>query len=594
MGHHRQSSTTVGWDRVPARHHGVALLAVVFSLALHAIAISRFPPVPVGRLPDLEESTRIRPVVLGDVRMDARPEFERPPRFQPRDPALLRADPMPISAFEELLAEWIPPDPIDPLMPLAGEDAALAEPVPPTEREQWDARQDLLHIRDRIVPDDVAALPRRMLPAVDRLAMAPDLALPTASADAELRARGEGWLRTQQHAEASEPEDHEPAAPEPSTRSADPLDALPEDPEDIREVAAIEKLLTLELTTFTDPADPAYRYFQIQIRRAGAEVLPVLPRDILLIQDASASMTQQTIDQCKIGMHEWLQTLGEGDRFDLWAFRDELSRAFGRLTPFDPRARIRAATFIEQMRAEGGTDVFASLAPLLELEVDPGRPVIAILVSDGIPTTGVIDSNRILEQFSSQNAGRVSVFTVGGGLVINEYLLDFLSYKNRGDAIMTRTRSELPTSLAQMAAELQRPVLTFLRWQVAGAEGIEIYPTRPTHLFLDRPLSLFGRVPNDQSHAVIQIIGQSGEAMKDMLFPLNFEQAREGSSDVQRQWAWQKIYHLVGLHIQTGSDAVLQEIRAMAEAYALDIYYGRDMSRPDLHRRFRFHGPRAD
>jgi uncharacterized protein YegL len=569
------------WDKPRAKHVVAAMVAVVLSMVFHAVLIAQIPPLPVGSPPRLGEDARIRPVVLGDVRRHMTDTLERPERFRPQDPALIAAESPDAGAFRELLEELLPPEPADLGVALAGEDRPLAQPEPETERAHWDPRQDIVQIRDRIVPDEIAALPRRITPAVDRTAVAPDITLPADSPAMELAARGEGWMRTGASigrvAFPGDQPDREREADDTPDRPAVPhLDALDERPDEITDVRPIEQLLALDLTTFLDPADPDHVYFQIHIRRAGAEALPVLPKDVLLIQDASASMTQRTVERCKEGMHHWLRQLRPGDRFDVIAFNDTIERAFGRLTPFDAVTRSRAAFFIENMRAQGGTDIFASLEPLLEMDVAPDRPVVAVMISDGVPTEGIVDSTEIIARFSEANTGRVSVFNVGGGPRVNKYLLDFLSYKNRGDAFMTDHRDQIPVSLDRLAAELSRPVLAQLRCHVAGGE-IELYPQMLTHLYLDRPLVVYGRKPVDTEEAVIQIVGRSGAEVKDMVFRLAFDEAPSGDDAIRTEWAWQKVYHLVGEHIRTRDPDVLREIRRMASGYGLRVLYGTDV-----------------
>ncbi|NIP98520.1 MAG: VWA domain-containing protein, partial [Akkermansiaceae bacterium] len=103
--------------------------------------------------------------------------------------------------------------------------------------------------------------------------------------------------------------------------------------------------------------------------------------------------------------------------------------------------------FIRNMTARGKTDVFTSLQSVAAMERTQGRPVIAVLVTDGRPTMGMVDSSDIIEEFTRVNDGGVSVFGFGGGRRVNRYLLDFLSYKNRGDSELVRELGDIPEGL---------------------------------------------------------------------------------------------------------------------------------------------------
>jgi len=569
----------------PKQHHFIAAgVAIVASFALHALAFRHIPELPVGRPPLLEEHERIRPVVLGDVRQRMTETLERPDRFRPENPEVEMLDSVTVEAFKSLVETLAPPEPPDIPVTLTGEDEAIVKPEAEQQRERWDARSDILHIRDTLVPDDVAALPRRYVAHVERSMNAPDIALPVESPQQVMLDRGDGlsrvWSASRSSSIAGETATPElPRSPDTATQpelhdATDAPDAVEEKPEEIHDVAPIEKLLRMTTHTYVDPADDDSVYFKIEIERAGADVLPVLPKDMLIIQDASRSITQRKLDVAKEGLKQWLDQLNPGDRFELIQFNDAPARCFGAWTDVSAVAKSRAALFIENLRAQGGTDVFASLQPLFDVENESDRPVIAMLISDGVPTTGVVDSSDIIEQFSRANNGRVSVFAVGAGQRINRYLLDFISYKNRGDAVMTDKDENLAASISDLGAQTRRPVLMHLRYRFPGTSQVETYPLALTHLYLDRPLTVYGRAASPDSDTMVQILGRSGEDVMDMLFPLDFASAKEGDGTIRTDWAWQKIYHLIGEHIQTRDPALLAEIKKMSAEYGLRVLYG--------------------
>jgi len=576
------------FSRPRQRHLVAGCAAVLLSLLLHGLALQHLPALPVGRPPAMDTDDRYRPMVLGDVRQRMIENLERPDRFRPEDPALASMDAVSLDSFKSLMEELVPPEPVEMGVVLSGEGEALVQPDAHMQRERWDPRADIVQIRDTIVPDEISALPRRYVADVERSSMVPDITLPTDSPQLAMLARGEG-LSSAWSAQSAVPGMEGRAGLTPTLRlepdrdadglhvAEDAPDLFQEAPDAISSVAPIENLLRMQLETFADPSDTGFVYFKMTIERAGAEALPVLPKDMLIIQDASRSMTQRKLDAAKKGIHRWLQLLSPGDRFDVVRFNDSTERAFGQWAPYNAVNQSRAALFVESMRAQGGTDVFESLQPLNQLPLESGRPVIAILISDGVPTTGIVDSTDIIEQFSRANAGRVSVFAVGAGPSINRYLLDFISYKNRGDSIMTDHTEAITSNIEQLAIQLQRPVLMDLRYRFTGVSGLEAYPQALTHLYLDRPLSIYGRAPLTRNEWVIQVIGQSGADSKDMLFPVRFTDAQPGGAHIRTEWAWQKVYHLIGSHIQTRQPETLESIRRMSAEYGLRVLYGSDV-----------------
>ncbi len=563
-----------------------AWVAVTGSLLLHAIGWFHFPPLPVGRTAQWEAAPRSHPIVLHEVRPGV---ADAGRRVRPVDSGAAGAMAFDDDAFAAIWETFAPAAPAVLELQLAGEERALAAPEIPERELLWDSRQEILAIRERLVPDERAVLPRHLMPAAERIPRAPDITAPAYPVDVARTSTGApgevGAPRTRRLGA-----DDQGAA---DSRRWETVEVLPDD-EMERDAEAVENLLQLTVYTYTPPGVPDYRYFRLGIQRAPGASLPPLGKDVLLIQDASASMTQRTVERTRTGWHYWLGSLRPEDRFDVWAFNDDVSRAFGGLTGVDARNRARAAYFVENLSAEGETDVYASLLPLLDYRPDSARPLLAILVSDGIPTAGMLDSTAIIEEFTQANAGRVTVFTVGGGPRINDYLLDLIAYMNRGDSIITTQRNQLPASMERLARELSRPVLLDLNYRWVQQDDVESYPQLLTHLYLDRPLVLYGRVPSDQAEAMIHVLGRAADGLKDMVFPVDFTGATAGEADIRQSWAWQKIYHLISEHIRTGDPALLDEIEQWASTHELHNLFGTEFLSRELQQRFRFHGQRRD
>ena len=65
-------------------------------------------------------------------------------------------------------------------------------------------------------------------------------------------------------------------------------------PERVAPRKRLENLLTLDVRKYTPLRDP-YGYAMIEIKRLNPEVLPILSKDILFVQDSSASITDKRL-----------------------------------------------------------------------------------------------------------------------------------------------------------------------------------------------------------------------------------------------------------------------------------------------------------
>ena len=97
--------------------------------------------------------------------------------------------------------------------------------------------------------------------------------------------------------------------------------------------------------------------------------------------------------------------------------------------------------------------------------------MIAVLMTDGRPTMGTVDSSDIIARFSRANDGGVSVFTVGAGDRVNSFLLDLLGHNNRGGSWLMPLREQIPDTVKRAARELSRPVLANLNYRFSADSG---------------------------------------------------------------------------------------------------------------------------
>lgn len=569
--------------RLPWARAALFAAALAVSLLLHGLLLAEFPRIAVGRPPDWAARAKPRPLVMREVRaVPDLPSYAQPEQFRPENPeAFADVEPLQKSLLEGLRAgaeamEFVPPPPAEAEAPVPSAADSIAA---------MDFRQDILQIEKQVAAAELENLPRRVAPAVERVAGAPDVTLP-ASEEAIAAASASGRpadasLRPLSVLSSAEP----PAsAMIDAARQGELSDAerlreqgamLDEAAADVTDVEPIERLLGVDVSTYRASDEDAL-YFELAISRAGVEALPVLPKDILLVQDCSESITRTKLDYFKEGLVEYLRTLTTVDRVNLMRYSDSPTLCFPEWQPVTADSLGQAVRFVDDMRARGQTDLFSPLQQVLKIPRAPGRPMIAVLLTDGRPTMGTVDSSDIIARFSKANQNGVSVFTLGAGDRVNTFLLDLLGHNNRGGSWLMPLREQIPAAVKRAARELSRPVLANLEYRFSSDSAAEVYPGTLTHLFLDRPLRLVGRCPLAQKSAVLQIVGESGAQRRDMVFALDLAEARDGGEGLRREWVAQKIYKLINDHLAAGRAETVQEIRDLSIRHNVPLPYGAD------------------
>lgn len=571
-------------------------IALVLSVLLHVLLIVSLPGLGEYRIKPERSAEPPISLKLERVTMASEtPEADRrPPKFKPetargREVAgEVGAEMTTVRRAQDESA--VEPRPVGAGV-LIGEQRTLAEPAP-VDRPLWEPRSEILSINQKVVKDDTAfSRPRRYVQEIPRVAAGADIVVPASRDDLGRGLAGTGayfltddpsafsWGRNVPAAAGAGGAAREVAPPK-TTLVEEPRKLAEEKPDRVTILKALEKYLKADVYAYRSPTDPRYDYYRIEIKRRTEELLPVLQKDLLLVQDGSASITEQKLHFCREGMVKALDLLAPGDRFNVIEFRDSVSRCFEKWATVDPDSLQQAREFIGRMESVGNTDIFDSLKDLLSEPRKAGRPVILMVVSDGVATAGMTDHSLIIEAFSQANRGAVSVFTVGTYPGVNAYLLDLLSYRNRGDTFVVKTgRWDIPEVISNRVREVSRPVLSDVRFRFSGRTYCEAYPVLTANLYLDRPLVLFGRAPRDTKTLVFQATGQADDIQCDMVFDLDLSKAKAGAADIRTQWAWQRAYFLIGEHNRTKQPGILTELRALGKAYGIKIPYRNELGR---------------
>ena len=579
------------------RHLLLVAIALVFSFIVHLfvmVTISDWHFETVGLARQAEPVAPVRPPVHVE-RMELDPEraLGNPETGDPEDGAGVGVPREQVRELARLPDPALVTPPARSTESLAG---TLVHPQAPPRQPTalgWKPRQQIVAVVDRVVKDDLATLPRRDIPRIERVARAPDYVpavdvtrdrfggqvdyLPPALAAGSATGStepGDEMVAPREKVEAVEEvvQLDEAATPEAV------INRFGEQPGDITDYFAVDNRLMARIETFAPEGARGRHYFRVNIARRDASTLPVVPKDILLMQDSSRSLAEERLYFCRQALKTLLQNMKPGDRFNVVKFSGAAEFCFDDWAPVQPDALARASAFIDTMRSEGETDIFASVRTLQSLARDPARPLIAVIITDGRATTGLTESTRIIGEFTKLNSNTCSVFALGTHGRANSYLLDLLTFCNRGSsAIVTSGRWDIPDRIIQLVEGVANPVLGNVDVNVDLASGADLHPLPSANLFADRPLEYYGSTPAGVTNVVVHVRGEGGEAKCDVIFQLDLLSAPSGGAAIQKAWARRKMHSLIGAYARNPSETLLDEMRQLSRIYDLPIPYMRQL-----------------
>jgi hypothetical protein len=269
--------------------------------------------------------------------------------------------------------------------------------------------------------------------------------------------------------------------------------------------------------------------------------LPVVPKDVVILLDASGSIGSDRLVSCRLAAKEILRSaFNTGDRFNIVAFRNSYSYAFRRWQECNRASFESADKWLANLVAHGRTDVFGTIRSVLTLPRDPKRPLIALVVTDGDANAGVSDTAQILSKFTDLNDGLVSVYMYGVKASANRELIDVLTHGNRGESfIYGGSRWTAGSEIESLSRRFRDPVLTDLRVMFTASSKAEALPARLKNLYRGDMVEIVGRAPKGTKEVSFSLKGLNGDRAYEGFFRVNLVES-SFDEDLPRSWNVEK------------------------------------------------------
>jgi Ca-activated chloride channel family protein len=292
------------------------------------------------------------------------------------------------------------------------------------------------------------------------------------------------------------------------------------------------------------------------------------PRDVTLVLDVSGSMSGKKIQQAREAGRQLLATLDARDRFRLIDFSSDVG-TFRDGFVFATRSNLAAAErYLNGLKAEGSTNISGALAEALSIPADRERLPLILFVTDGAPTVGERDPEKIAERVSAER-GRRRIFTFGVGADLNVALLERLALEGRGTAHFVRPDESVERAVSVVASRLTSPVATDLRVRVEGARLSRMHPAGPYDLFAGQDLVILARYDGAGTVAVT-FEGESANGRVSWTTETELPDRDQENGFVARLWATQRVGYLSAERRRNGpSPEIDEEIRTLGERYGI-------------------------
>jgi Ca-activated chloride channel family protein len=317
----------------------------------------------------------------------------------------------------------------------------------------------------------------------------------------------------------------------------------------------------LTLLTYREAGKDGYFLLMISPKDDWSEQ-EYVAKDIVFVLDTSGSMAEEgKMEKARAALLYGIRTLRNQDRFNVIAFAGEDKAMESGLILADQEGRKRGEAFVQALRPVGGTNINQALLTGEKQFETSNRPKILVFLTDGLPTVGETNVNRILDNVRGARTNGVRLFPFGVGYDVNTTLLDKLAAENGGVADYIEPKEDLEVKVSSFFAKVSSPVLSDLKLDMAGVESDLIYPRAIPDLFKGSQVVLIGRYRNTNSldHVSLRLSGKATGSTRSFSYDnLRFPLREEKNDYLPRLWATRRVGWLME---QIRSNGEQQELR---------------------------------
>jgi Ca-activated chloride channel family protein len=297
-------------------------------------------------------------------------------------------------------------------------------------------------------------------------------------------------------------------------------------------------------------------------------------KDITFILDVSGSMSGEKLEQAKKALLYCINNLNSGDRFNIVRFSTEAYALFKNLENVDKKNITEAKKFIEDLQAIGGTNIEEAFTLALKNYEGSSQPHFIVFLTDGKPTIGETNDDKLVKRILTTNKGKSRIFTFGIGNEINTHLLDKLTDETKAWRTYVSEDEDIEVKVSNFYDKIQSPVLSNLKLDFTN--NVKVYQTYPKDLpdlFKGSNLLIFGRYKGT-GRVDATLNGQLNGEMKRYSVSKNLDNDGNKYNFIPPIWASRRIGYLLDLIRLNGENKeIIDEITSLAREHGIITPY---------------------
>jgi Ca-activated chloride channel family protein len=339
-----------------------------------------------------------------------------------------------------------------------------------------------------------------------------------------------------------------------------------------------EAAVGASLLTYREPGKDGY-FLLLLAPRSETVQREYAAKDVVFVLDVSGSMRDEgKIDKAKRALQFGIRGLNPADRYNVIAFSGEARLMEEGLIRADAAGIRRGISFVDGIRATGGTNINEALTTAFaQFPREGTRPKLLVFLTDGLPTVGETDPDRILANVRGARRDGMRLFSFGVGYDVNTRLLDRVAAENGGTADYVEPQEDLERKVSGFFDKVNHPVLTDLRLDMGAVRTDLVYPRDLPDLFRGGQVALVGRYRNEAElrDVTLRLTGTAGTVRQTFTYPGQaFPRRAETHDFLPRLWATRRVGWLME-QIRTNGESreLREEVTELGTRYGIVTPY---------------------
>ncbi|XP_035760427.1 inter-alpha-trypsin inhibitor heavy chain H3-like isoform X2 [Neolamprologus brichardi] len=302
--------------------------------------------------------------------------------------------------------------------------------------------------------------------------------------------------------------------------------------------------------------------------------LPRIPKNVVFVIDQSGSMEGRKIEQTRTALIHILNDLAEDDHFGLITFDGIISYWKRELVQANRKNLESAKNFARNIQDRGSTDINEAVlqgARMLNAHNREGSASILILLTDGDPTSGVTNLEKIQSNVRQAIAGKFPLYCLGFGFDVDFNFLEKMSLQNNGVARRIYEDSDADLQLKGFYEEVATPLLTDVTMIYVG--GTNLTQTNFSQYYNGSEIVVAGEITDNNIETFTpQVVAISSNRRIIFSKPNETMESTGTVSDdrIQRVWAYLTVKQLLDKELQLSET---EKEKVKKEALELSLRY---------------------